>query len=174
VRESGRLRYAQGAPDLHALFGWLQVAQVVRVAAVRPGDLLWARGHPHFWGERGAGNTLYLAADHLSAGGTSAGARRLPGAGIFRRFEPCVCLTAQPGSVPRSVWKLPEWMHRPRQSPLLSHHGDARRWQPAGEAWLLRTVPRGQEFVIDLDRIHSPERAIAWLRELIGRAFRSS
>ncbi|HME71772.1 MAG TPA: hypothetical protein VKM54_18150 [Myxococcota bacterium] len=167
VREHGQLRYARGAPDLHALFGWLEVGEVVPVAKLGPRDLRWARRHPHFWGERGARNTLYLAADRFAADAASPGARRLPGAGLFPRFEQRLCLTAQPGVVPRGLWKLPGWMHRPGRAPLLTHHTDPGRWTRTEEGWLLRSVGRGQEFVIDLDRIANPGEAIAWLRELL-------
>jgi len=167
VREHGRLRYARRAPDLHALFGWLEVGEVVPVAELGPKDLRWARGHPHFWGERGAGNTLYLAADRLADAGALPGARRLPGAGLFPRFERRLCLTARPGAVPRGLWKLPEWMHTPGRGPLLTHHTDQGRWKRAHGGWLLRTVGRGQEFVIDLDRTPDPAKAARWLQDLI-------
>jgi Nucleotide modification associated domain 3 len=171
VRENGQLRYARRAPDLHALFGWLEVGEVVRVADLGPRDLPWARRHPHLWGERGAGNTLYLAADRLAAGGASARARGLPGAGLFPHFERRLCLTARPGAVPRGLWKLPEWIHTPGRAPLLTHHTDPGRWTQTEGGWLLRTVGRGQEFVIDLERIPNPKAAVAWLRELIRVGF---
>jgi len=168
VRESGQLRYARRAPDLHALFGWLEVGELVRVSELGARELPWARRHPHLSGERGIGNTLYLAADRLTAsGGASARAKGLPGAGLFPRFERRLCLTARPGAVPRGLWKLPEWIHTPGRTPLLTHHLDPRRWTQTPGGWLLRTVGRGQEFVIDLDRVRDPAKAVAWLRELI-------
>jgi hypothetical protein len=167
VREDSRLRYARHAPDLHSLFGWLKVGEVVSVAELGPRDLGWARRHPHFSGGRGAGNMLYLAADHLVARGASADARRLPGAGLFPHFNPRLCLTARPGAVPRGVWKLPEWMHTCGRAPLLSHHADPGRWTCTHGGWLLRTVGRGQEFVIDLDQTPDPAGAADWLYELI-------
>jgi len=174
VRESGQLRYARRAPDLHALFGWLEVGEVVRVSELGAGELPWARRHPHLWGERGIGNTLYVAADRLEASGGASARAPLPGAGLFPRFEQRLCLTARPGAVPRGLWKLPEWMHTPGRTPLLTHHSDPRRWTQTPGGWLLRTVGRGQEFVIDLDRVPDPAEGVAWLRELIKVCYADS
>ncbi|HKE10985.1 MAG TPA: hypothetical protein VKE73_05390 [Myxococcota bacterium] len=165
LREKGALRYDRRAPDLHVLFGWLQVGEVVPVAKLGPADLPWARQHPHFWGERGAGNTLYLAADRIAS--IHAGPRALPGAGLFPRFDPRLCLTVQPGTAPRGLWRLPEWIHSPGRTPLLSHHTDPGRWKRTDGGWLLRSVGRGQEFVIDLERVPRPGAADAWLRGLL-------
>ena len=165
LRQKGSLRYARRAPNLHVLFGWLQVGEVVPVAKLGPADLPWARQHPHFWGERGGANTLYLAADHVRS--TGAGAPALPGAGLFPRFHPRLCLTAQPGAAPRGLWKLPEWIHSPGQAPLLSHHTDPERWKRTEEGWLVRSVGRGQEFVIDLEKVPGPAAADAWWRGLL-------
>ena len=128
VHERGKLRYARHAPNLHTFFGWLQVAEVVPLVKLGQKDLGWARGHPHFWGERGTGNTLYLAAERFTAEGAPREARDLPGAGLFPRFDPRLCLTARPGFAPRSLWQLPEWIHTPGRVPLLSHHQDPGRW----------------------------------------------
>lgn len=167
VREAGRLRYARDAPDLHVLFGWFEVAEVVPVAKLGSSDLSWARRHPHFWGERGAGNTLYLATDRFAADGAASDAGCLPGAGLFPRFERRLCLSARPGFAPRSLWKVPQWMHTPGCAPVLSHHANPRRWTRTRGGWLLRSAGRGQEFVIDLDRTPHPAKAIEWLRELL-------
>jgi hypothetical protein len=165
--EGGRLCYAQGAPDLHVLFGWLEVGEVVSVAQLGPRDLRWARRHPHFFGARGAGNTFYLAAERLSARTAPPGPGRWPGAGRFPRFERRLCLTARPGAGPRGLWGLPEWIRTPKGPPLLTHHRDPRRWTQVPGGWLLRTVGRGQEFILDLDQSADPSAGAAWLQQLI-------
>jgi len=167
VYEGGRLRYARGAPDLHVLFGWLEVGAVVQVAQLGSRELRWARRHPHFFGVRGAGNTLYIAAEQLSARAAPPGPGPWPGAGRFPRFEQRLCLTAEPGAAPRGLWSLPEWMRTPGCPPLLTHHSDPLRWTRIPGGWLLRTVGRGQEFILDLDQTSDPIAGASWLRDLI-------
>jgi hypothetical protein len=101
---------------------------------------------------------LYLAARSLDALG---GALRKRGAGLFRTAAAARVLTA-PGAT-RSEWQLPAWF-RPRgaRAPLSYHH-DPGRYGAEGEGVRLRSVARGQEFV--LDTTHYPE-AIAWARSL--------
>ena len=46
---SGRFRYVKQAPDLHVLFGWLQVGEVIDVARSESSRVpAWAAYHPHF------------------------------------------------------------------------------------------------------------------------------
>ena len=80
-------RYRRNAPDVHRLFGWLQVGEVVRVgvgedtAAARERHPGLAR-HPHvrsWWDDT---NTVYTATDELQLPGAPAGT---PGAGLFGR-----------------------------------------------------------------------------------------
>ena len=53
-------RFVRGAPELHLLWGWLQVDQKYEVADIRPNQLAWARHYPHlFSGYRGDQNTVY-------------------------------------------------------------------------------------------------------------------
>ena len=42
-------RFVRGAPELHLLWGWLQVDEMYRVADIGPNDLTWARHHPHLF-----------------------------------------------------------------------------------------------------------------------------
>jgi hypothetical protein len=49
---------------------------------------------------------------------------------------------------------LPKWFH-PAARPALSYHGSIKRWQILDEDVRLKSVGRGQEFVIDGN--HYPE-----------------
>lgn len=152
------LRYRKGAPDLHVIWGWMQVASVIDVATSTIPD--WARYHPHVasTAER-INNTIYVASDRLELEGLSG---RLPGAGVFDRYQDRLRLT-KPGAT-RSVWSLPSWFE-PRGKQALGYHGETSRWSRTGDRVDLKTVGRGQEFV--LDTLHYPE-AMAWVRELLG------
>jgi hypothetical protein len=144
--EGGALRFAAGAGDLHVIFGWLQIERRLDASDL---DALpaWAMDHPHsgsLYFE--PPNSLYLATDRLCLPGSPPG---LPGAGLFRRFLPCLQLTAR--GMSRSVWALPAWLYPGEGRPGLSYHRDLSRWQREGERVLLNTVGRGQEFVLDSD-----------------------
>lgn len=143
---NGRYRYCTSAPNLHVLFGWLQVGRVLRVGPdpVPP----WLQAHPHAAGAGWPSNTVYVA---KGAGG----------AGVFPRFEPRLTLT-EPGRV-RSVWRLPlDFL--PRSRSALSFHGSLARWTEIRGGCRLQSVAKGQEFVLKLGDYQGVQR---WLQELV-------
>lgn len=162
TRSAGPLTFVQGAPDMHVFWGWLQIGEVISVENVTPPP--WMEYHPHvsFQG-RGSKNTLYVASDTLTLDGVSLDT---PGAGTFSTYRDALRLT-RPGSSNRGRWKLPHWFTPQEGRPALGYHGDLQRWVPDGEDVLLRSVARGQEFV--LDTAWYPE-AGAWVRDLMRAA----
>ena len=107
VLVDGRLRFEKGAPDIHAIFGWLQIAERLSLTGGDPRPP-WAVQHPHCLGEPYASqDSLYISAEHLDLHGIPAGT--IPGGGVGRRFSSSLCLTAP--SENRSMWLLPEWFH---------------------------------------------------------------
>ena len=56
-------RFVRGAPELHVLWGWLQIDQKYRVGDLGPNDLPRARHHPHLYSRyHDDRNTVYAAA----------------------------------------------------------------------------------------------------------------
>ncbi len=162
---SGAYRYVHGAPDLHCLFGWLQVAERV---PVQSGAIpAWAHDHPHWQDYQTSPsatiNALYLAPDRLQLPGL---ALNLPGGGVFRRYAPQLQLTTPDKS--RSVWSLPKWFYPQGRPSALSYHRSLDRWRICGQTVQLCTVGRGQEFVLNCD--HFPE-TLDWLAELFEAAY---
>ena len=107
--ESGHYRYIRNTPDVHVLFGWLQVEQCFPVdsLAVIP---TWAHEHPHCKARKYHHlDSLYISTSKLRLPKRELD---LPGAGTFRRFAPSLCLTAPQRS--RSVWQLPSWIYQPQ------------------------------------------------------------
>ena len=104
-------RFLPGEPDLHVIFGYLKVRDVIRVSHDPVPE--WAKDHPHLHGTENvtAGNTLFLAADRLGLPGAS----DLPGAAAFAKFTDKLQLTA-PGMT-RSWWRLPKWVLPRKGSP---------------------------------------------------------
>jgi hypothetical protein len=157
----GRLSYARKAPDLHALFGWLQVGSSRPITSELSSELPWAAYHDHLNRERPR-NHLYIATDRLHLGGVPID---LPGGGTFCQYHESLRLTASARS--RSIWALPEWFFPGNERRPLSYHGAPERWERTSRGVLLRTVGRGQEFVLDLE--HYPA-ALPWVRGILQNA----
>jgi hypothetical protein len=157
-------RFVRDAPNLHVIYGWLQVGEIVRANQKPSCALQWAREyHPHFYGDYRANNTVYIASDRLGIGGVACG---LDGGGVFKKFHEDLRLTA-PEARRRSRWLLPKWFYpRDKQVPL-SYHSNMRRWELHDDYTVLNSVARGQEFVLDADQY--PE-AIGWMRDIVAHA----
>jgi hypothetical protein len=156
---SGKYRYVRNAPDLHVIFGWLQIEQRIPVASISEIPE-WARGHPHCKAQPYSSlDSIYISTSHLHLPGTDI---HKPGAGMFSRFASDLCLTAPHQS--RSVWQLPKWFYPHQPASSLSYHSDLSRWKLDGDTVLLRSVGRGQEFVLDSQEY--PD-AIQWLSQLL-------
>ena len=157
-------RFIRETPELHILWGWLQVDQKYRVADIGPDDLPWARHHPHlFGGYRGDQNTVYAASLQLDLGNDDDG-REIAGWGVFPKFDRRLVLT-DPDGAGVSNWRLPRWFYPDGNKPPLTYHPDPKRWRRDADHAYLRSVGRGQEFVLDL--AHYPE-AVEWLSSLVG------
>lgn len=138
----GRLRYVQGAPDLHIIYGYLQAGDMI----AREGDVPeWLAGHPHNTAERWkrGRNAIYVAAERLSI------QLELAGAGCLTVSDRLV-LTKKGCS--RRVWDLPDFM---RNVPM-TYNADA--WQEDGFV----SAARGQEFVFDANN-----DVIDWVKDML-------
>jgi hypothetical protein len=143
----GAYRFVPGLPDIHVIFGYLAVGDVIRLSCDPVPE--WAKDHPHLHGEARRAdprNTLFVSTDRLGL----PGAEDLPGAAAFPRFTDALQLTA-PG-MSRSRWKLPNWFYPRPGVAALSSHERLDRWQLQGNACLLQSVARGQEFVLDAEQ----------------------
>lgn len=138
----GSLRWDPASRPEHVVFGWLSVGEVVPMASPRWPSMLATHGdHPHVTHPYGPTNTVYLAADACALDPAMAGA------GTRRAWSPARRLTA-PGASPTS-WRLPIGCHPDRSGQALSFHPDPSRWTIDGDHTLLRSVGRGQEFVVE-------------------------
>ena len=164
VEQSGGVwRFVRNARKLHVLWGWLQIGEVHKVAELGSEDLSWARYHPHFRGDRGSGNTLYVAADNLCLNGKQFD---VPGAGVFPRFNKRLVLTDERPGSSCSQWRLPSAFYPDSGKPPLSYHGEPRRWRHMENTSHcgLQSVSRGQEFVLGLE--YYPE-VLDWLESML-------
>lgn len=157
-----RWRYRQDAPDVHRLFGYLQVGEVLKIGTDMSAVLAahpYLIDHPHLhYGISKHSNTIYTATDELVLPG---GATGLPGAGTFATDEPRWTLS-DPAGPGRSHWRLPAWVaHAPKG---LSYHRNGERWETDAHHARVRTVGRGQEFVLDCGAMRE---AADWIESLV-------
>lgn len=152
--------FERGAPNLHVLFGWLQVAERIDVhSGARPA---WAVEHPHFLTKKpNPVDAVYVASERLTVPGLTT---ELPGAGIFQRFDPKLQLTAPDAKGNRSYWSLPRALADDQLRCRLSYHRQkVCETRPDGSL-RVPTVGRGQEFVAPADGL------TAWLAGLFSVA----
>lgn len=164
-RRGDRYEFVRGCRSSHVLFGWLQIDTVHQVDT-REDALAWACDHPHFHMAPNTRNAVYLSRRYLDLPGLTA---KVPGAGVFPKYSAALALTA-PDARGSSEWLLPSWFEPRGDRAPLSYHGRADRWTRDGRHVRLRSVGRGQEFV--LDTAHYPE-ATPWLAALFAAALRT-
>lgn len=158
-RHAGKWRYVPGSPSVHALFGWLQVDQILDASVP---DLVdrhpWLVDHPHVRHAATIGrpNRIYLSRERSFVG---AG----PGSGVFERWDDRLQLTS-PGRS-RSVWRVPAWMGPAEGQTHMSYHHDPGRWKQDDDAMTLRTVGKGQEFVVTTTATGALRQ---WLEDLLN------
>jgi len=158
VQRAGRYEFDRGSRASHILFGWLQVDSA-HVVDELSGALAWAADHPHLHMAPNPRNVVYASTRYLDLPGLK---RRVPGAGVFGKYSKHLELTA-PDAKGSSEWRLPRWFEPREGRTPLSYHGKAERWTRDGKHVRLRTVGRGQEFVVDT--AHYPE-AGGWLNSV--------
>jgi len=159
-------RFKSNAPNLHVIFGWLQVSEVLKVGGKSEyfkERIPWLDRHPHLYGDRKEADTIFVGSDRLSIAGSKN--HHIPGGGMFKRICDELILS-EPGQRNRSVWELPGWFNPDNDREPLTYHRDLKRWEHIDNKKVrLRSVAKGQEFILDMD--HYPEAA-DWLNELFG------
>jgi hypothetical protein len=158
TKVDGTYQFVRAAPDLHVLFGWLQIERWLpagpRGCRAAP---VWAQYHPHFLNDWGPGDHVYISTGHLVLPGLR---KKLPGAGIFPSYSELLRLTA-PGCT-RSQWRLPRCFHPKNNISMLTYH-DVTCWKNG----ILHTRARGQEFVFNAEQT---SKTFDWIRNLFACA----
>lgn len=159
-KRDGHFRFKPGEPDMHMLYGWLEVGEVWRLTEDVPSIPDWAAEHPHVtvdMSKKDIAKTYRHNTIYVAAGGPTN-----YNAGTFRAYSDELVLT-EPGKS-RSVWRLPKWFHPLSKQESLTYHGNPVRWPPPFEDHCsLQTVGRGQEFVLGSEYTE----AESWARALI-------
>ena len=139
---NGALRFVPSAPDLHIIYGYLQIGAIIREKKDLPEELF---AHPHAADFRWATNknALFVPAETLSLDNS------LPGYSCLD-YDPKRVLT-KPGCK-RRIWDLPQFF---RDIPI-SYNRKA--WREEG----FKSAGRGQEFVFE-----PTAEALEWVKEII-------
>jgi len=157
LQASGKYKFKKGEPDLHVIFGWLQVGEILHPTRNPESIPEWAQYHPHCDNARDPeNNTVYVAKEKLSVNS------QFPGGGVFMQYQEDLRLT-KPEQPNRSLWQLPEWFYPVSGKPMLSRHSNQNRWSKENGHTILQSVPIGQEFVFNT--ANYPE-AIGWVESL--------
>jgi hypothetical protein len=150
VDMKGSYHVSRSAQNLHAIFGYLQVGEILNIGSDGAGAVAlrpWLESHPHVVGTWSKSNRIYIASDQLIS--PLLGNQKLPGGGVFRNISSNRTLT-HPGQGNRSLWQLPEEFSPNHGIATLSCHGNIERWMPSSIAGRvsLQSVCQGQEFVL--------------------------
>jgi hypothetical protein len=159
---AGKWRYVRGAPNLHVMFGWLEIAEVLALKGREQclTDFPWIANHPHVANRRrdtDERNTLYVAAAQSRFSPSAAF-----GGGRFNTYDDALRLTKTGAT--RSVWSLPAWFMPQVGKPTLTYHPRPDQWECDGTSVTLRSAAKGQEFVLDGTAYPQVD---AWLADLI-------
>ncbi len=136
----GNLRFVKNAPDIHVIYGYLQVGKMLK-GTEQLRSLAW---HPHAdYGD--SLNAIFVASDHVLD-------LDQPGYGVFT-YDDRLVLT-KPGEQ-RSRWVLPQCL----QGKTISYHS-ANNVRDG----YFQSAMRGQEFVVDAD-----DDILNWVKSLINK-----
>lgn len=128
-------------------------------------EYAWLADHPHVHRTADPQNDVYVASDELVLPGVvSTG---LKGGGSVLALNEQRTLT-DPTSKNRSTWRLPSWFRHADGQPLLTYHISLDRWTDDGADVLLRSVARGQEFVMDCKK---RPQASDWVMNLLSGGY---
>jgi hypothetical protein len=140
---NGKYSYKTGSPDLHLIYGYLQIGRIYTYGTTFPD---YASHHPHTR-ERLLtlpSNCIYVANDTLTFDETLPGADNL-------RFKDNLVLTKK--GMTRSKWELPDFF---KKLDISYHTKDSFR-----ESYF-QSAAKGQEFVVSADN-----DLIEWAKELL-------
>ncbi len=144
--KSGRLRFRRDLPGYHAIYGYLEIDQII--TANERSDLpTWLLDHPHAVDARldKPTNSIYVARRQ------SEKLKGYAGAGVFRFRDPLIL--TKPG-LTRSRWRLDADVFRHLK---ITYHTDA-AWRDE----YFQSYRRAQEYVI-----HADNQAVEWAYDLV-------
>ena len=132
INESGTYKYEKKSSNIHAIYGYLQIGEIIRGKDVEKYKWHPHASYPRLYPDK-KNNTLYVASDRLVINGEDTGCS---GSGVLKYSDEIVL--TYPG-MSRSKWSLPSFFRNVR----ISFHSE-KSWKDG----YFKSAAIGQEFVI--------------------------
>jgi len=139
----GKLNYKKGAKDLHVIYGYMQIGDIIKRKADVPN---WLKDHPHVGDKKNRDdkhNAIFLPSDKLTI------LPELEGSGLLNYRKDRV-LTKE--GMSKSKWDLPEFFNEVE----ISYHPNP--WKDN----YFQSAAKGQEFVLE-----ATPRIMEWAKQII-------
>jgi hypothetical protein len=153
---NGGLTYERPKKDLHIIYGYLQVGNIINVNNDRIPT--WLESHPHVAmnGKRdyAYNNVIYLTSPRLNF-------CNKPGAGIFNFDDNLVLTDLSNENSARSNWNLPACFKEVRDNYSIG----VKKWEPRDDRVLFQTIGRSQEVLVT-----DNEQIAKWAKALVSQA----
>lgn len=151
VKIGGKYKYVTGT-DKHIIWGYMQVGEIDSINDTSEYES-WKLDHPHYRNKNRTSNTGYIARERLDFN------PEIPGWGVFSYNESLVLTDVDQKN--RSVWRLPRFFH-PSNGTKMTYHENQKLWKLHNNHCILKSVGRGQEFIIT-----NNDNVIEWAIDLI-------
>jgi hypothetical protein len=142
--ENSVLCFDSKSKPIHIIWGWLQIGSIISIDASKNDSFLWAKYHPHFHMNSDNSNTAYISKNQLEIHHSN---KTFPGSGVFLKYSKTLQLTSDGKS--SSCWDLNSCFYPENIENALSYHRSISKWKKKDHSVELKTVGRGQEFVLD-------------------------
>ncbi|MEI7726890.1 MAG: hypothetical protein WCK09_17405 [Bacteroidota bacterium] len=142
--ENKKIVYDKTEKDIHILFGYFSIGDIVDLKLEIPPESQWISYHSHNYITK-TPNNIFVGSKALTING-----KTFSGAKVFDGYSEKLRLSTHGKN--KSIWKLPNWFYPfDTNRPPLTFHPDKDRWSLCDGYVELHTVGRGQEFVLDAD-----------------------
>jgi len=158
IWDGDRIAYDKSQQDVHILFGYFCIGDIVDLNKPIPSEYQWIKYHPHFQSAE-TPNNIFIASKKFTINNT-----KFDGAKVFDKYSDKLRLSVYDKT--KKYWKLPKWFY-PFLSgkPPLTYHLDKDRWLLYDDYTVLQSVDIGQEFVLNCDFYPEWEK---WVIELLS------
>ncbi|HPT73058.1 MAG TPA: hypothetical protein PLE74_12350 [Candidatus Cloacimonadota bacterium] len=144
IWDKKKIVYDKSEKDIHILFGYFCIGEIVDLGKPIPSEYSWVKYHPHIHSMK-TPNNIFIASKTFKINNT-----RFDGAKVFDNYSEKLRLSIYNNT--KRVWKLPKWFYPfDHGRPPLTYHLKQARWRLNEDYTELQSADKGQEFVLDVD-----------------------